>query len=157
MDGPLHGGSDLFHREVISSSMGIFAVGSNEGTDLMYVGWHMKWSRHGTAVSQDNYTLQNRMKVLITEEGVTYAEEDRWKNELMYAEVDMRRNGMKGYSQDNYTKKVNNPDEGAYNYRDGKEVSKENEQSHFWKLVRNTNWLDMKFSRPARFGRRCRV
>ena len=70
----------------------------------------------------------------------------------MYAEVDMRRNGKKGHSQDNYTKKVNNPDRGAYNHRDGKEVGKENEQSHCWKLMRNTNWLAMKFSRPARFA-----
>ena len=47
--------------------MGIFAVVSKEDTDLMYVGWHMKWSRHGTTVNQDNY--QKRMKVLIDNRG----------------------------------------------------------------------------------------
>ena len=62
-DDPLHGGSDLFHREVISSFMGIFAVGSKEDTDFVHVDWHMRGNRHGITVSQDNYALQDRMKV----------------------------------------------------------------------------------------------
>ena len=108
--------------------MGIFAVGSKEDTDLMYVGWHMKWSRHGTAVSQDNYNLQNRMKVLITQEGLIYAEEDTRKNELTYDEVDTRRNGMKDYINEKDTEMV---------------TLKEDEQSHFKKLMENTNGLAM--------------
>ena len=55
----------------------------------------------------------------------------------------MRRNGMKDCSQGKYTKKVNNPDVGAYDYRDGKEVLKENEQSQFGKLVEDINCLAM--------------
>ena len=42
----------------------------------------------------------------------------------------------------NYIRKVDNSDVDGYNYRDGKEVLKENEQSHCRKLVENTNWLD---------------
>ena len=48
-------GSDLFHRKVIDSFMRMFTVGSKEDTDFVYVGWHMKQSRHGITVSQDNY------------------------------------------------------------------------------------------------------
>ena len=124
VDDSLHGGSDLLHRDVISSSMGVCAMGSKEDTDVVYVGWHMKWSRHGTAVSQDNYTLQNRMKVLITEEGLTYAEEDTRKSWLMYTEVDTRRNGMKDYINEKDTEMV---------------TLKEDEQSHFRKSVENIN------------------
>ena len=46
-------------------------------------------------------------------------------------------------SQDNYIRKVDNSDVDAYNYRDGKEVLKENEQSQFWKLVEDINCLAM--------------
>ena len=53
-----------------------------------------------------------------------------------------KRHGI-AVSQDDYIKKVDNPDAVAYNYRDGEEVLKENEQSHFRKLVGNTNWLAM--------------
>ena len=88
----------------------------------------MKWSRHGTAVSQDNYTLQNRMKVLITQEGLIYAEEDTRKNELTHDEVDTRRNGMKDYINEKDTEMV---------------TLKEDEQSHFRKSVENINWLAM--------------
>ena len=46
-------------------------------------------------------------------------------------------------SQDEYIKKVDNPDAVAYNYRDGEKVLKENEQSHFRKFVENINRLAM--------------
>ena len=55
VDDLLYGGSDLFHRKVIDSFMRMFTVGSKEDTDFVYVGWHMKQSRHGITVSQDNY------------------------------------------------------------------------------------------------------
>ena len=35
--------------------MKMFTVGSKEDTDFIYVGWHMKQSRHSITVSQDNY------------------------------------------------------------------------------------------------------
>ena len=76
--------------------MGTSTMGSKKDTDSVYVSWHMKRSRHGIAVNQDNYI-----------------------------------------------KKVDNADAGAYNYRDGVKVLKENEQSHFPKLVGNTTWLAM--------------
>ena len=46
-------------------------------------------------------------------------------------------------SQDNYIKKVENPDMGAYNRRDGEQMLKDEEQSHIRKLVDNINWLAM--------------
>ena len=44
-------------------------------------------------------------------------------------------------NQDNYIKEVDNADADAYNYRDGMKVLKENEQSHFRKLVGIIKWL----------------
>ena len=68
------------------------------------------------------------MKVRITEEGMTCAEEDRRKNELMYAEVNTRRNGMKDYMNEKDTEML---------------MLKEDEQSHSRKLGENINWLAM--------------
>ena len=80
--------------------MGTFTVGNKEDTNLVYVGWDMKWSRQGITVSQGNHT-----------------------------------------------KKVDNLDVGAYNYRDGEKVLKENEQSHFRKLMESINCLAMNLCR----------
>ena len=63
------------------------------------------------------------MKGLIVEEGVTYAEEDRRKNELMYAEVDMKRDGMKDYMNERDMEML---------------MLKENKQSHFRKWKTST-------------------
>ena len=46
-------------------------------------------------------------------------------------------------SQDNYSKKVDKPHMGTYNNKEGEKVLKEDEQSHFRKLVENINWLAM--------------
>jgi hypothetical protein len=46
-------------------------------------------------------------------------------------------------SQDNYTKKVGNPDMDKYRCRDGDDILDDEEQSHFRKLVGNINWLAM--------------
>ena len=67
-------------------------MGSEEDTDFVYVGWHLKQSRQGITVSQDNDI-----------------------------------------------KMVDSPDMDAYTGRDGDKVLKEDEQSHFRKLVGNTN------------------
>ena len=96
MDDLLYGGSNLFHKKVIDRFMEMFTVGSKDDTDFVYVGWHMKQSKHSITVSQDNYI-----------------------------------------------KKVENPDMGANNRRDGEEMLKDEEQSHFRKLVGNINWLAM--------------
>ena len=96
VDDLLYGGSERFHKRIIDSFMKMFTVGSKEDTDFIYVGWHMKQSRHSITVSQDNYI-----------------------------------------------KKVENPDMGAYKRRDGEEMLQDEEQSHFRKLVGNINWLAM--------------
>ena len=41
-------------------------------------------------------------------------------------------------SQDNHIKKVDNPDVGAYNYRDGEKVLKKNGSMHFRINVKKT-------------------
>ena len=46
-------------------------------------------------------------------------------------------------SQDNYTKKVDNPDMDKYRCREGEDILDEEEQSHFRKLVGSINWLAM--------------
>ena len=96
VDDLLYGGSNLFHKKVIDRFMEMFTVGSKDDTDFVYVGWHMKQSKHSITVSQDNYI-----------------------------------------------KKVENPDMAAYNKRNGEETLKDDEQSHFRKLVGNINWLAM--------------
>ena len=81
-------------------------------------------------------------------------------------------------SQDNHSKKVDKPDMGGYNDKEEEKALKEDEQSHFGKLVENINRLAMNIKPElcldaieiARFaltaedqvtakimGRRCRV
>ena len=80
----------------------------------------------------DIYNLQNRMKVLITQEGLIYAEEDMRKNKLTYDEVDTRRKGTKDYTNEKDTEMV---------------TVKEDEQSRFRKSVENINWSAMNLCR----------
>ena len=60
VDDLLNGGSDLFHRKVISSFMKMFTVGSKEDTDFVCVGWHLKQSRQGITVKPRQLHQESR-------------------------------------------------------------------------------------------------
>ena len=55
VDDLIYAGTTRFQRKVIGEFTNMFTAGSQDHTDFVYVGWHLRQSTEGITLSQDNY------------------------------------------------------------------------------------------------------